>query len=67
MHIIWALLMILIGLFMLVCGLRKSNFIIYRFLVSKSSMLWGDNVHKFYVASGILIIIMGILMGIGVF
>lgn len=33
--------MIAIGIFMLICGITKSDFIIYRILVARSKILWG--------------------------
>ena len=38
-----------VGLFILVCGTMKSEFIVYRLLVARSRLLWGDGdaVHRF--------------------
>lgn len=58
----YGILMILIGLFMTISGFRKSEFIIYQLLVSKSKKLWGANVHKFYQISGLIIIVVGLLV-----
>ncbi len=57
MHVLWGLLMAAIGLFMLVCGTLKSEFIIYRLMVHRSRILWGqgDGVHRFYRVSGLSI------------
>ena len=54
MHIFWGLLMAAAGLFMLVCGTMKSEFIIYRLMVARSRILWGkgDAVHRFYQSVG---------------
>jgi uncharacterized membrane protein len=41
MHVLWGVLMVVAGLFMLVCGTRKSEFIIYRLMVARSRILWG--------------------------
>ena len=67
MNIIWGILTIFIGLFMLISSIMKSEFIIYKLLVARSKILWGKNVHNFLMVSGILVIIMGILMTIGFF
>ncbi len=67
MNIIWGILTIFIGLFMLISSIIKSEFIIYKLLVARSKILWGKNVHNFLMVSGILVIIMGILMTIGFF
>jgi len=66
MNIIWGILTIIIGLFILISSIIKSKFIIYRLLVARSKILWGKNVHNFLMVSGILIIIVGILMIIGI-
>ncbi len=36
------------GMFMLVCGTMKSEFIVYRLLVAQSQLLWGEDVHRFF-------------------
>ena len=53
MHTLWGTLMIAAGLFMLVCGTLKSEFIIYRLMVARSRLLWGegDAVHRFLLAA----------------
>ncbi len=60
-------LMIIAGLFLLICGSLKSNFVLYRFLVARSKILWGDKVYQFHQVSGILVIIMGIFYAFGFF
>jgi hypothetical protein len=56
-----------IGLFMLVCGTLKSEFIIYRLMVHRSRILWGqgDAVHRFYQVSGLIIVALGALWALG--
>ena len=66
MHIFWGLLMAAAGLFMLVCGTAKSEFIIYRLMVARSRILWGDAVHRFYQVSGLIVMILGVLWAVGV-
>ena len=66
MEPMWGLTFIAIGLFMLISALLKSNFIVYRLLVARSKMLWGENVHWFYVVVGVIITILGILVSLGV-
>ena len=66
MNILWGILMIGIGLFMLISGLTKSDFIIYRILVARSRILWGEKVHRFYQIIGPILIVFGILIAIGV-
>ena len=53
MNYLWGSLMALIGLFIFVCALRKSEFIIYKLLVARSKLLWGDNVHSFLLVVGV--------------
>jgi len=62
----WGVLMIAIGLFMLVCSLLKTDFIVYRLMVYRSKMLWGENVHQFYSIVGTIVIIIGILVALDV-
>ncbi|MCD6160666.1 MAG: hypothetical protein J7J09_08570 [Kosmotoga sp.] len=58
--------MIAIGLFMLICGLIKSDFIVYRLMAARSKLLWGKNVHRFYQIVGAIVIVIGILVVFGV-
>lgn len=67
MNILWGLLISLIGLFMFICALLKSEFILYRIFTMRSKMLWGENVHKFYIVVGAIITVFGILVALGVF
>ena len=62
----FGIIMILIGLFFCISVFRKSEFIIYQVLVSKSRKMWGENVHKFYQIVGLIIIVVGILVMLGV-
>jgi hypothetical protein len=59
-------LMAIIGLFMLVCGTVKSDFVVYRLLVARSRILWGDAVHRFFQVSGLIVAALGILRASGV-
>ena len=65
MNPLFGLLFAAIGLFMLICGLLKSNFVIYRLMVARSKILWGENVHRFYQVVGAILIIIGILVSLG--
>jgi len=64
MHILWGILIVAAGLFMLVCGRLKSEFIIYRLLAARSRILWGENVHLFYQVAGAVVIVVGILVAL---
>jgi len=61
MNFLWGTLMLLIGLFILISSLSKSNFIIYKLLVARSKILWGENVHTFLLIIGIIIMILSSL------
>ena len=67
-HILWGTLMAVVGLFMLASGTAKSEFIIYRLLVARSRLLWGEGnaVHRFYQVSGLIIMVLGVLWALGV-
>lgn len=60
--VFWGILMIAIGLFLAICGWTESQFPLYRLLVFRSKMLWGDNVHRFHQVAGILIVVAGTLV-----
>lgn len=68
MHVVWGLSMVLIGLFMFICGTLKTNFIIYRMLVLRSRLLWGEGntVHRFYQVTGLVISVLGMLWATGI-
>lgn len=66
MHWFWGTLMAIIGLFMLVCGTVKSDYVVYRLLVARSRILWGDAVHRFFQVSGLIVAALGILWASGV-
>ena len=66
MKLIWGIVFIAIGLFMLISALLKSNFIVYRLIVARSKMLWGEKVHGFYVIVGTVLTILGTLAVFGI-
>ncbi|MGD2064964.1 MAG: hypothetical protein PVI95_00740 [Dehalococcoidia bacterium] len=65
MHLLWGILIVLAGLFLLVCGRLKSDFLIYRLIVARSKILWGDNTHRFHQIVGAIVIIVGVLAAVG--
>ena len=65
MNIFWGVLMAIIGLSMLVCGTMKSDIVVYRLLVARSRILWGDAVHRFFQVSGLIVALLGILWASG--
>ena len=52
---------------MLACGTMKSEFIIYRLMVARSRILWGDGdaVDRFYQVSLLILILLGVLWAAG--
>ena len=66
MNELWGILIIVAGVFLFLGGRLKSKFVIYRLLVAKSRILWGDNVHKFYQVSGLMVVVFGILVLAGI-
>lgn len=66
MNIVLGPLMTIIGLFMLAWGTGKSDFVVYRVLVARSRILWGDSVHRFYQISGLIVAVLGILWVSGI-
>jgi predicted DNA-binding transcriptional regulator len=66
MNMLWGVLMAIIGLSMLVCGTMKSDIVVYRLLVARSRILWGDAVHRFFQVSGLIVALLGILWASGV-
>jgi hypothetical protein len=68
MHVLWGVLMVAVGLLMLVCASLRSNFIIYRLMVARSRILWGqgDAVYRFHQISGLIIVVLGALWSLRV-
>jgi len=64
--VFWGILMIVIGLFLMINAIRKSEFVFYNLLVARSKILWGKYVHHFLMISGVNIVVLGILMATGV-
>ena len=64
MHLLWGILIVLAGLFLLICGRLRSEFIIYRLLVARSKILWGENTHNFHQVAGAIVIVVGVLVAI---
>ncbi len=65
MHISWGILTTAIGAFMFVCGKTRSQFVVYRLMVARSKILWGDKVHGFYQVVGVIVALVGIAMALG--
>ena len=65
MQLLWGILIVVAGLFLLICGRLKSNFFIYRLIVARSKILWGKYVHRFHQIVGIIVIIVGVFVALG--
>jgi len=65
MHLLWGILIIIAGLFLLVCGSLKSEFFIYRLIVARSKILWGEKTYRFHQVVGIIVIVVGVLVALG--
>ena len=65
MNVVWGVLMAAIGLFMFVCATLRSEFIIYRLMVYRAKILWGENAHRFLQVVGAIIIVVGVLVATG--
>ena len=66
MNYLWGSLVALVGLFLFVSALRKSEFIVYRLLAARSKLLWGDNVHSILVVVGIILMGLSSLFFLGI-
>jgi hypothetical protein len=65
MNYLWGSLMVLMGVFLLVSALKKSEFIMYKLFVARAKLLWGDNVHSFFVVVGVVLIGLSALFFLG--
>ncbi|WP_413431634.1 hypothetical protein [Crateriforma spongiae] len=62
----WGIAIATIGLLMFLGGLTKSEFVVYRVLAARTRLVWGDNVHVFYVAAGLIVAVFGVLVTMGI-
>jgi hypothetical protein len=65
MPLLWGILIVIAGLFLLICGSLKSEFLIYRLIVARSKILWGENTHRFHQIAGVIVIAVGVLVALG--
>jgi len=63
MAIVWGLIICAIGALFIFWGRNRSEFVVYRLLVARSRIMWGegDKVHSFYQVSGAMMIIVGVI------
>lgn len=66
MNIVWGILMALIGLFLFISALKRSEFIVYRLLHARSRLLWGEHAHTFLQVVGLVLIGLSSLFFFGV-
>ena len=66
MGIVWGLITAGVGALFIAWGRSRSEFIVYRLLVARSRILWGDGdqVHGFYQVVGAILIIVGAIITI---
>ena len=64
MYVLLGCLVAAAGLFMLICGSKRSDFVIYRLIAARSKLLWGENVHRFYQVVGVIVIVVGALVAV---
>jgi len=62
----WSLIVIIIGLLILIGSIKKSEFILFKLIVARAKILWGNSVYLFLMISGIFVMIFGVLMFFGV-
>lgn len=55
MHVVWGIIMILIGLFLFISALRGSEFIIYRLMQARAKLLWGRPDDTFLLIVGLIL------------
>ena len=66
-HEVSGTLLVLVGMYLFVCGRRKSKGTIYGLLVARARILWGDKVHAFFQIAGAMVILFGISVASGLF
>ena len=66
MNILWGCLIAAVGLFLFISGTMRSQFVLYRIIVARSKIMWGERVHGFYQVAGILVVTFGILFAVDV-
>jgi hypothetical protein len=66
MHVLFGILMAIVGGLFAYWGASKSEFVVYRLLSARSRLLWGDQVHRFYIVVGGALAVIGLLWALGV-
>ena len=55
MNYLFGTLMLLMGLFIFISALLKSEFTVYKLLRARAKIIWGDNARSFLMVVGIII------------
>ena len=55
MNIVWGTFMVLIGLFLFISALKRSECIVYRLLHARSRLMWGEHAHTFLLVVGLIV------------
>lgn len=67
MNYLYGSLMVIIGLFLFICALLKTDFIIYRLFHARSKILWGEKgAHIFLAIVGVILMGLSSLFFFGI-
>jgi hypothetical protein len=55
MNYLWGSLMFLIGSYIFISAIFKSEFIVYKMFHARAKVLWGEDAHSFLIFVGIII------------
>ena len=66
MGVVWGVIIAAVGALFVIWGRTRSENVVYRVLVARSRLLWGDGdrVHGFYQVAGALMIVFGAIIAI---
>ena len=55
MNYLWGSLMLLMGLYIFLSALIRSEFIVYKLFHARAKMMWGEHAHTFLLIVGLVI------------
>jgi hypothetical protein len=64
LNIVTGLIIAAVGALFIAWSRTQSEFVLYRLLVARSRLLWGDRVHTFYLVAGAMMIAFGAILAI---
>lgn len=64
MGTIWGVAIAAIGVRYVVWGRQRSESGVYRLLVARARILWGERVHGFFQVAGAMMIVVGVVLAI---